>query len=232
MRLGLLSDIHGNLPALLNCIRQLEMAHVDSWICLGDTVGYGPWPNECLDILREREIPSVLGNHDAGAIGKQSLRIFQEPNASLLRWTRDHLSVENREYLLKAPFIMERDGWMTVHSSPYEPEKWHYLRSAVRCRKLLETIDKEICFIGHTHIPGFVADSIGIYRVQKGHKFIINPGSVGQSRNEDKRASCGLFDTDSFEYQNYRVEYPIEETIRGYARLEINQTDARRLLYI
>jgi len=232
MKLGIVSDIHGNLPALEQCLEVLDQEGVDKIICLGDTVGYGPYPNECLDILRERSIPSVLGNHDAGAIGELTIKFFREPNASLLKWTGKNLTPGNHDFLSNLPFIMENNGWIAAHSSPVQPEKWRYLRSAVTCRKLLEEIDQEICFVGHTHIPGVVASEIGVFNLQKGFKYVINPGSVGQSRDEDKRASCGVFDMEAFTYQNYRVEYEVKDTLRGYERIGINNTDARRLLHL
>jgi len=232
MKIGLLSDIHGNLPALQVCLHKLNEKKADLIICLGDTVGYGPFPNECLDTLRQRQIPSVLGNHDAAAIGKLTLNIFREPNASLLKWTAKNLRGENQAYLLKLPLTIENENWIAAHASPVNPERWQYLRSAITCRSILKKIDQDICFVGHTHIPGVVANEIGIFNLKKGYKYVINPGSVGQSRDEDYRASCGIFDTDLFSYQNYRVEYDIKDTLKGYDRIGISKADARYLLHL
>jgi len=232
MKIGLLSDIHGNLPALQVCLHKLNEKKADLIICLGDTVGYGPFPNECLDTLRQRQIPSVLGNHDAAAIGKLTLNIFREPNASLLKWTAKNLRGENQAYLLKLPLTIENENWIAAHSSPVNPERWQYLRSAITCRSILKKMDQDICFVGHTHIPGVVANEIGIFNLKKGYKYVINPGSVGQSRDEDYRASCGIFDVDAFTYQNYRLEYDIKDTLKGYERIGITYIDARRLLHL
>jgi predicted phosphodiesterase len=232
MKLGLLSDIHGNLPALEACLHTLKMDNANNLICLGDTVGYGPFPNECLDILRDQAVPSVLGNHDVAVLGNLPLKFFREPNASLLKWTMKNLNNENRQYLLDRPLILENDNWVAAHSSPVNPERWQYLRSAIACRSILEKIDQDICFVGHTHIPGVVANEIGIFSLQRGYKYVINPGSVGQSRDEDYRASCGLFDTELFSYQNYRVEYEMKDTLKGYDRMGISNADARHLLHL
>jgi putative phosphoesterase len=232
MKIGLLSDIHGNLPALEACLHTLQMDNADNLICLGDTVGYGPFPNECLDILRNHAIPSVLGNHDAAVLGNLPLKFFREPNASLLKWTMKNLNSENGQYLSEQPLIMENDNWIAAHSSPVKPAEWQYLRSAIACRSILEEIDQDICFVGHTHIPGVVSNEIGIFSLQRGYKYVINPGSVGQSRDEDYRASCGIFDMDTFTYKNYRVEYEIKDTLKGYSRIGISDTDARHLLHL
>lgn len=232
MKLGILSDVHGNLPALEACLNVLSEENVNQILCLGDIVGYGPQPNECIDTLRNHNIPSLLGNHDAATINRISMKMFREPNASLLEWTRKNLTKENREYLQDCPLIITDDNWIAAHASPIKPERWTYLRSAMVCRNVLEQVDQPICFVGHTHMPGFVANEIGVFNVQKGYKYVINPGSVGQSRDEDPRASFGIFDFDAFSYKNYRVEYPVEDTLNELKHIGYDDKQAKRLLHI
>ena len=232
MRIAVLSDIHANLPALEACLTKLESLSYDRIISLGDQVGYGPFPNEVINILRERKIPTVLGNHDAGAVGRISLRMFREPNHSLLTWTRDHLTAENRAYLLKAPLIMQGDSWIAAHSSPIEPGQWTYLNSAQLCREVLSQIDQSFCLVGHTHIPGVIPEKIGVFRVTAGHRFVINPGSVGQPRDSSRMASFGILDTEACTWDHHQVSWPHNETLEGYERTGIDIKDGARMLFM
>ena len=232
MRLAVLSDIHANLPALKACLARLDTLTYDRAISLGDQVGYGPFPNEVIDILRERKIPTVLGNHDAGAVGRISLRMFREPNHSLLAWTSDHLTAENRAYLLKAPLTLQEDNWIAAHASPIEPERWTYLNSAPLCRDVLEQIDQTFCLVGHTHMPGVVPDRIGVFGVKPGHRYVINPGSIGQPRDSSRMASFGILDTAACSWEHYHVAWPKAETLEGYERLGIDEDTGARLMFL
>ncbi len=231
MRIAVLSDIHANLPALEASLNKLETLSYDRVISLGDQVGYGPHPNEVIDILRERKIPTVLGNHDAGAVGRISLRMFREPNHSLLAWTRDHLTAENRAYLLKAPLILQEDNWIAAHASPVDPEHWTYLNSAPLCRNVLAQIDQTFCLVGHTHMPGVVSDRIGALRVKPGHRFVINPGSIGQPRDSTRMASFGILDTAACSWEHHQVTWPKEQTLKGYERIGIDAATGTQLLF-
>jgi len=231
MRIAVLSDIHANLPALLAVLRKLDTLPHDRVISLGDQVGYGPHPNEVIDILRERNIPTVLGNHDAGVVGRISLGMFREPNHSLLAWTRDHLTGENREYLMRAPLTMEEDNWIAAHASPIEPEQWTYLNSAPLCRKVLSQIPHTFCLVGHTHVPGVIPDRIGVFRVKPGHRFVINPGSIGQPRDSSRLASFGILDTEAGSWDHHQVAWPRSETLEGFERLGVDDQTAAQLLF-
>ncbi len=232
MRTAVLSDIHANLPALKAVLKKLDTLSYDKAISLGDQVGYGPFPNEVIDILRERNIPTVLGNHDAAAVGRISLRMFREPNHSLLVWTRDHLTEENREYLLNAPLTIEEENWIAAHASPINPERWTYLNSAPLCRDVLTQLSHTYCLVGHTHISGVIPERIGVFRVKPGHRFVINPGSIGQPRDSSRLASFGILDTGAGSWEHYQVAWPRSETLEGYERLGIDaQTGARMLFF-
>lgn len=230
MKLAIISDIHANLPALQSVIKDLERRSYDKIINLGDNIGYGPYPNEVLDLLREYEIESLLGNHDAGVIGKQSLSMFREPNRSLLEWTKVNITPENFNYLSASKPTITADYWLAAHASPINPLNWEYIDSAFKGREILEKIDYEICFVGHTHKPAIISNELGVFEIEKGYKYIINPGSVGQSRDKDNAAAYGIFDFNKFSYEQYKIEYPIEETFARYEDLNINYSDARRLL--
>lgn len=248
MKIALISDIHGNLPAFEAVLKRLDALKPDAIVCMGDLVGYGPQPNEVIDIIRERNIPCVEGNHDAAITGRMPLAFFREPNQSLLRWTIDALNAENTRFLKELPLTLTsaqlRDSgnpafegvtdqlFMIAHASPVQPERWTYLNSAVLCRKVLEQIPHTFCFVGHTHVPGVAANELGVFGMEPGFRYVINPGAVGQSRDSDKRASFGILDTEAFSYTPYRVDYNTHLTLAAFDAQEFDQGTRRRLLHL
>ncbi len=232
MRIAVLSDIHANLPALNSCLEKLNTQKYDHIISLGDQVGYGPYPNEVVDILRSLEIPTVLGNHDAGVIGRLSLRMFREPNRSLLTWTRENLSSENQSYLHDAPLTIQGKNWIAAHASPINPERWVYLNSAPLCREVLSMIDQDICLVGHTHIAGVIPENLGNFIVKPGQRYVINPGSVGQPRDSSGLASFGILDTVTCSWEHFQVNWPLKDVLKGYDKTGISQDDARMMMRV
>lgn len=230
MRIALISDVHANLPALQAVLNTLEKENPDLWICLGDIVGYGPHPAECIAEIRSRNMISVLGNHDAGVAGLLSVKHFREPNRKLIEMTKTLLSEEDRNWLAERPLIAEGDAWLAVHSSPVNPDKWEYLQSALRIREILQGFKKRFCFAGHTHRPGMVSDTIGHTEIDEEHHYFINPGSVGQSRDGDERASCGILDLSDLTYRNIRVPYNIERAVQDLKILGFSDSEAARLI--
>lgn len=232
MLLAIISDIHANLPALREVLRKLDDVQPDKVICLGDFVGYGPQPNEVIDIIRERGYDSVLGNHDAAVAGKLTLSAFREPNRDLLKKTTEVLTDSNREWLGSLPMKLHGDNWVAAHASPLEADSWPYLNNAIKCRETLEAIDADLCFVGHTHRPGIVSNKFGILTLQKGSRFVVNPGAVGQSRNEDKRSTFCTVNTETFEHKLHRCSYEFGETLSHYTALGINRETGKQLLHL
>lgn len=234
MRLALISDIHANLPALKAVLARLDELGFDELLCLGDVVGYGAQPAECLDMILDREIPCLLGNHDAGVAGLLDLDHFREPNRSIIRWTTKTLKQSHLYFLQEFPLITGGfDGlWTAAHASPVKPGSWPYLNTASVCRSVLEQVPETFVFVGHTHVPGLVADEIGVFGVQPGHRYVINPGSVGQSRDGDPRASAGIFDFEAYQWQPFRVEYDVEEALRAFPVAGFTMEQGRQLLMV
>lgn len=252
MRLALISDIHANYPALRAMLEVLDEMEIDNWLCLGDLVGYGPQPEECISEIRQREIPCLLGNHDSAVLDFMPLIAFKEPNRSLLEQTKGLLSRESLSFLKKCQLVMSskdlesksgsgsgngngsgsgRATWLAAHASPDEPAAWTYLDSAVKCREVLQQFNEyDFIFVGHTHCPAMIAEKLGVITMKKGNRYMLNPGSIGQPRDGDERPSAMIIDTDEFEYQKIRVEYDVEETLAAYKPLGISQKNARRLL--
>lgn len=232
MQLALISDIHANLPALEAVLKKIDELKPDAILSLGDLVGYGPKPAECIDIIIDRKIQNVMGNHDAGVVGKQDLSLFREPNHSLLKWTAQNLSATQLAFLNESPYTIKSDefNFLAVHASPIEPGKWRYIQSAIDGRKILSDFPHDLCFVGHTHIPAIIADKLGVFSVKPGSKFIVNPGSVGQPRDHNKQASFGIFNFDDFSYQNFRVEFNKTHVFQQLEEIGIKREDARRLM--
>lgn len=231
-RIALLSDVHGNLSALKKVIAVLEEQNPDVWVCLGDVVGYGPFPEECITLVREKNMRCVKGNHDAGVTGELTSKFFRNPNRRLIELTRKEISTESMEWLKSLPYTIEENQWMAVHASPEKPEKWEYVESAIRARNILNSLSVSFCFVGHTHKPVLVADKFGVRTMQEGAKYLINPGSVGQSRDGDYRASCALVDTDNFRYKNFRLEFDMEENLTALMKKGFSRKEAVQLMKV
>ncbi len=231
-KIAVISDIHGNLPALSKVLEVLDAESPDQWICLGDLVGYGPNPAECIQIIMERDIPTVKGNHDAGVVGDLSLNHFRLPNRKLIEITRSLISIDQMSWLKSLPLTLVKDEWIAAHSTPINPEKWVYVESAFQARDIIDKNNTHLCFIGHTHKPAMVSEKFGVSKYQRDGKFLINPGSVGQSRDGDYRASCCIVDTASEVYKNIRVEYDIENNLTGLMKLGFTRSEARRLMRV
>ncbi len=236
MRIALISDLHANRPATEAVLAHIDRQKPDAIYCLGDLVGYGPEPAAVIELIRSRGIPCVEGNHDAGVNGHMPADHFREPNRSLIIRTRELLGPDQLAYLRDLPLTreLETDGLRLIftHASPVQPERWNYLNSAVKCRQVLGQVPHDIVFVGHTHIPSVVAAELGVFGVEKGMRYVMNPGAIGQNRDGDLRAAYGLFDTTAFTWTPFRVPYPVEETLGAYTALGIDRDTAERLLHV
>ncbi len=230
MRIALISDLHANLQATMAVLTELDRRKPDYVLCLGDLIGYGPNPNEVVGLIRERGYDTVLGNHDAVLTGKLSLGFFREPNQSLLKRSMEMLSEENRTWLSSRPLLLEGEDWIAAHASPVKPEEWIYLDSSVKCHQVLHLTDKKFVFVGHTHRPGLIGNEFGLFGLKPGYRYVVNPGSVGQPRDGDDRASFCILDPESLHYENVRVHYEVEDTLKAHYKLGIKPEQARRLL--
>jgi predicted phosphodiesterase len=218
LRIGIISDIHSNYVALRAVLE--HMGGVDALWCLGDFVGYGPQPNECLHTITQFPHLSIPGNHDWGMLGRISLEEFNRDAALVLEWTRRVLAEEYAEYLDSLPVVVtpEEPSFTFVHASPRDP-MWEYLLDlfdAAECFPLFRT---RYLLVGHTHVPIIFRDAMGIVKAAipepgekmrldasmlpatenpdaAGPRMIINPGSVGQPRDGDPRAAYMLLELD------------------------------------
>lgn len=221
MRVLIVGDIHANLVAFEAVLAASRSSYDYVW-CLGDLVGYGPRPRECIALLRSLPHLCVIGNHDYAAIGQLRLDDFNPVAQRSAVWTTATLTIDDIEWLELLPSRVIDETVTLVHGSPRQPA-WEYIYEPGAARVNFELIDTSLCFIGHTHICSlFQEDEVefGVmrqprcgdrYRPRQG-RAIINPGSVGQPRDGDPRAAYAIFDTESMVTEFHRVEYDITAT--------------------
>ena len=220
MNVLLLSDIHSNLPALEAVLEDANTIFDtgETW-ALGDLVGYGAEPAECLSLLTEIDAVAVAGNHDLAVAGTISTADFNHVAAAAVSWTKGVLDGGYVEHLRGLPVTLERHGITLVHGSPRAPA-WEYVDREDVAASALNNVDTVGLAVGHTHFP-VIYEQRGreIERVQPvtlqwhsvaGSKFLVNPGSVGQPRDRDPRASYAVIDLDAESITHMRVEYDVE----------------------
>jgi diadenosine tetraphosphatase ApaH/serine/threonine PP2A family protein phosphatase len=237
LRYGIISDIHANLEAFRSVLAEIDGGDIDRVICLGDIVGYGADPNECVEIIRERGFTSLIGNHDAAACGLYEPVDFNPAARDAVLWTREKLSERNREFLAALPEKARIDGFIVVHGSPSDPDKYILsIYDAAPEFKLLE--DTGLCFFGHTHVSVFYSLDKGRitesrargFQLREGAMYLVNPGSVGQPRDRDPRASFLIYD-DRGNVEFRRVEYSIEGAQKKIIDSGLDRFLAERLSY-
>lgn len=216
MRTLIISDIHANANALDSVLR--SAGQVDAVWCLGDVVGYGPDPNEC--IARLKELPHLVclqGNHDSAAIGGLSLDGFNIEARSSIEWLRGDLSEDSFAFLQTLSPRLEEGGVTLAHASPRQP-MLEYLLDIYAAKENFEFFGTDLCFVGHTHVPAIFSlngknvelqiPAAGTQVTLKG-RAIANPGSVGQPRDRDPRAAFAIFDDETGSWVCHRVEYDV-----------------------
>ncbi|MEM1118636.1 MAG: metallophosphoesterase family protein [Bacteroidota bacterium] len=207
MRIAVLSDIHANLSALQTALADIERRQVDRVICLGDVVGYGPDPAPCVDLVRETCSITVLGNHDAAVAREHALEVLPRDGQAAARLHRTLLRDDQLAWLADLPLRAEAYGATFVHATPDRPEAWTRLQSFPSIQAQFEAFSTDICFVGHSHRPAVASSSMGVYRVRRGHRFLVDVGSVGQPRDRDPRLSYALYDDFAFSVELIRLHY-------------------------
>jgi putative phosphoesterase len=213
-RFAIISDIHGNLEALTRALEVIDDEHVENIVCLGDTVGYGANPVECLKLVRSRCSIILLGNHDAASIDLAVANQFTL-NAQLSAiWTFGALDDESKTFLHTLEPTHPLDNVLLSHGSPYEPDEWHYVISEFDMREAFHAFTQRICFVGHSHIPVIFSEQGETDAIANTGRFIVNVGSVGQPRDGNPNLSFGIFDERDWSYRNLRVEYDFKTTAK------------------
>ena len=240
MKALIVADIHSNLEAFHAVLA--DCGKIDQVWCMGDTVGYGPNPVECIDLLREYPHLCVVGNHDQAAVGLLSTAEFNYAAAIAAQWTGTQLSSDHTQYLSSLPEVIEETPFTLVHGSLRSPV-WEYLISADAARATLGLMKTRFCLVGHSHLPFICKDIEGgptfvpfpeNEPVPLGEeRWVINPGGVGQPRDGDPRSSYAVYDSSQETVERRRVSYNIAETQRkmslvGLPQLLIDRLDFGR----
>jgi predicted phosphodiesterase len=237
MRVAVISDVHANAHALDAVLQDVDAEGVGALWCLGDTVGYGPRPNECCAAVRERAAHALVGNHDLVALGELATSEFNDEAAAAARWTADVLSPESRSFLSGLRPSGQVDGVDLFHASARDPV-WDYVLTEEAARATFELSHASLVLVGHSHVA--LALSAEGQRVRGGAapagteveldgRWLLNPGSVGQPRDGDPRAAWLLLDLEKRFAAFRRVAYPIETTQAEMRERGLPDTLAARL---
>lgn len=221
MRIAFISDIHGNYEALISVLDHIKGDKVDAYICVGDIVGYGANPNECIKLVQELDCLSVVaGNHDYAAVNLTNLTYFNPIAYRAILWTQEILLEKNKKYLENLSLQYSADNYRVVHSSPHNPQEWNYILSLEEAENSFCYFIEQICFIGHSHVPFFVEKdgnnpskliAEDIIEIKEGCRYLINVGSVGQPRDNDPRSAFVIYDLEEKKIFLKRVEYNIAQ---------------------
>ncbi|MBI1176843.1 metallophosphoesterase [bacterium] len=219
MKYAIIADIHANLEAFDVVLRDQKEQRCTHIACLGDIVGYGPDPKECVDIVRALNIPTVKGNHDEYASMEGPLEGFNPTAAKAIEWTRNQLTEDDRRWLRELPLSLQIEDFTLVHATLDGPQRWGYVFDKLSAAANFVHQATHVCFFGHTHVPvAFIQDTVvrgGTYskfKIAPGKKYFINPGSVGQSRDGVPKATYAILDLDARTIELRRLDYDIATT--------------------
>ena len=242
MRYLIISDIHANFVAFETVLD--DAGEFDKVWCLGDLVGYGPAPNECIEKLQSFDHLCVAGNHDWAVLGRLALEDFNPDAQESCRWTQAQLTPDNREYLDGLPTTLIEEGFTLVHGSPRQPV-WEYVLYPSVASPNFNHFGTQFCLVGHTHVPiifqltiqefgeycELVQPSLNVPMPLDKDRLIINPGSVGQPRDSDSRASYAILDMEHLTIEYRRVPYSIKKTQQRMKEAKLPERLIERLAF-
>ncbi|MFH1220536.1 MAG: metallophosphoesterase family protein [Candidatus Eisenbacteria bacterium] len=240
MRYVMISDIHANLEALEAARVEIKRISPDRVLCLGDIVGYGASPVECIEAVKQLAGVTVAGNHDFGVAGRTNIRYFNSYARHAVLWTVGALEPEHLAYLGSLPLTHVEDGrFRIVHATPSDPAIWDYIFSREQALREFGAFPEQICFVGHSHQAGIfrmdedggVERDVSTIEVVAGRKYIINVGSVGQPRDGDSRACLCTYDSDTGGVAMVRVDYDVKAAQKRIISAGLPAVLANRLAY-
>jgi len=240
LKYAIFGDIHGNLDALQTCVEHMREEGVEAYVCLGDIIGYGAQPSECIEVVRGLTDISIAGNHEYAVVGKMSLEFFNAYAREAVEWTQNQLSEEETEFLRNLPLVERMGSFTVVHSTLHAPEAFGYIETLYSANMSLSLLDDQVCFVGHSHIPiSFVLDQdeqTTTYSMDEEivlsphHKALINVGSVGQPRDENPKAAYATYDPEEGLVNIHRLDYDVESAAQKIRDAGLPDVLSSRLL--
>lgn len=236
MRYGIIADIHANLEGLQVVLADIKAQKCTHVVCLGDVVGYGANPKECLDIIRGMNIPVVKGNHDEYIGSSEDPEGFNDAAAEAVNWSRNQLTEDDRKWLRELKYFRLVANFSIVHATLDAPQRWGYVFEKLEAAASFTYQNTQVCFFGHTHVPvAFIRDT-GVrggtyskFRVDSGKKYFVNVGSVGQPRDGDPRAAYVIYDLPQQTIELRRLDYDIATAQRKIRAAGLPERLAERL---
>ncbi|WP_374087773.1 metallophosphoesterase [Methylomicrobium lacus] len=239
---ALLADIHANYPALERVLGYLEAENIQDGIILGDIVGYGPDPAECIERLQDCSLNIIKGNHDHAAAINKAETGFSQTAKAVIKWTAERLSEEHKDWLKYLPAVLENDEWLAVHGAPIDPTFFYgyvYSMTAEDNLDHLQHKNRALCFHGHSHMPGIfardrrradhhVSDEVidlGAYK-----HALVCPGSVGQPRNGNRGAQFAIYDREKKVLNYIALPYEVDGVVQRMRDFELPEPLWQRLL--
>ena len=238
MKYGIFGDIHANLEALEAVLEVMDKAGVEKHVSVGDIVGYGANPMECIKRVRELNTLVVAGNHDYAAVGKLNIDFFNAYARESAIWTREVLSEDDKKYINTLKLMEYCDNFTVVHSTLYSPELFEYIQTSYDAHLSFDQQETPISFMGHSHVPVnfFKRRNVSFnmeneVRLDKESKIMINVGSIGQPRDENPDSVCVIYDSDENLVRITRVRYDVEKASGKIRKAGLPEILAERLQY-
>jgi len=238
MKYAIIADIHGNWEALQVVLEDIRAQNATHTVCLGDVVGYNANPKECLQVIRDMNIPVVKGNHDEYCSTDNALDGFNPHAAEAVHWTRDQLTDDDKQWLRDLKYSRMAANFTMVHATLDAPDRWGYVFDKLAAAASFPYQNTQMCFFGHTHVPvAFMRDTVvrgGTYskfKVDPSKKYFINVGAVGQPRDNNPKCAYVIYDMDAQTIELRRLDYDIETAQKKILAAGLPERLAERLAY-
>ncbi|MBI2932522.1 MAG: metallophosphoesterase family protein [Planctomycetes bacterium] len=238
MKYGILGDIHGNLEALEAVLEEMGKQGVEKYVSVGDLVGYGANPHECIHRVQDLGAIVTAGNHDFAAVDKLNIDFFNTYARESALWTRSMLTEEDKNYIRSLKLVEYCDNFTVVHSTLYSPELFEYIQTSYDAHLSFEQQTTPLSFLGHSHVPVnfFKRRNVSFnmeteVKVDESMKVMINVGAIGQPRDENPDAVCVVYDANDMLVRIARIKYDVEKAAKKIVQAGLPEILAERLKY-
>ena len=238
MKYAIIADIHGNLDAFQVVLEDIRAQNATHIVCLGDIVGYNAQPKECLQIIRDLNIPCVKGNHDEYCSSNDPLEGFNPNAADAVHWIRNQLNEDEKKWLRDLKYTRMAGSFTMAHATLDAPERWGYVFDKLAAAASFPYQNTQVCFFGHTHVPvAFMRDTIvrgctySKFKLDPAKKYFINVGSVGQPRDNNPKTAYVIYDMDAETIELRRLDYDIAAAQKKIREAGLPERLAERLAF-